>query len=276
MSTQRFNSNIFEIFFIRRLTMFDRLFDDDNISTEELIGIANNDFIGIEEEKVKCFLRGIVFHPNCDDSVLRAVIQNYTAPIDKLDTSLLRGIAHLEVKTIETVLVAIKRLKGNENFMAGIKLNEELYKNFIQMQNKAIDEFNNDLNLNIDALETADTLEDIENIKVKKTQLEQKRQELLEQYPEELVPEKKVLEIALFTEAVERAETKVNQFNNANKDFKEKMALFDDLYTNTNDSNTEGYMTAWREFKKAGWKLSCLSFNQEEKKQSKQRATNTF
>lgn len=88
---------------------------------------------------------------------------------------------------------------------------------------------------------------------------------MLEQYPEELVPEKKVLEIAVFTEAVERAETKVNQFNNANKDFKEKMALFDDLYTNTNDSNTEGYMTAWREFKKAGWKLSCLSFNQEEK-----------
>lgn len=153
------------------------------LDKEQLISISKSDF-SIAKNPV-CRLRCILVNSNCDNDVLEGLIQNKSTPFDKLEPRILDGIARCDIKNLELLLLAIERFKDVPSFMSAIKYNAN-YLKFIAMQKKAkkaTDNFNRAVALNIEKLKTADTLPRIEKIKIKKTELEQQRQELLQQYP---------------------------------------------------------------------------------------------
>lgn len=162
--------------------MIKELFQDRNINTNKLIEIAKSNFT-VELKKI-FYLKAIIFHDSFNNDVLKVLVQNLSAPLNKLDPPILRGIARLEIETIETLLLAIKRLRDNEYFMSAIKDNKHCYSKFLEKQKAAVESFNEALTKQVKELEEANTVETIQNINSKKTQLEQQRQELLEQYPE--------------------------------------------------------------------------------------------
>lgn len=173
------------------------------LSKDELVKMSKSDFSILANGARR--LRCIIVNRNCDNDILALLIQNQSTPFDKIEARILDGLARFEITTIRLLLLAVKRFKNNNNFMRAIKYNVN-YPQFIAKQTEAADDFNRILNLNIKQLETARTLEVIENIKIKETELEQHRAELIEQYPDISV---QLSNMSEFTNAVVAATIRV-------------------------------------------------------------------
>lgn len=225
-------------------------------------------------ERKKSFLLGCLLfdfdHLGITNDLLQILIKNKKVPFEKLSSSTLDGIARKEITDMGLFLTAIQRFKDNPDFILGIKNNHLLYPQFMEQYKKAIDDFNAEVNSHLESLEIAKTLDDINKVRAQEKELEQKRQRILEQYPEEavpdeLIPEKVLLKIAELTEVAKAAKT-----------VKETEELFDNL-RNQSAPDEQEITFAWDKFKRARHDLNKLLFSSSYETECKsQRATHSL
>ena len=153
------------------------------LNKAELLEVSKSDFSSIKCDTVS--LVSIIMNYTCDNEVLEALLKNESASLDKLKNDhadrILHGLASVVIKDITLLLLAIKRLKNNKYFMLGIKSNEFCYGTFLKKQEQAVELFNNTLTEQVEKLNHANKLDSISSIN---KELQLKREELLEQYPE--------------------------------------------------------------------------------------------
>ena len=153
------------------------------LNKAELLEVSKSDFSSIKYDTVS--LISIIMNYNCDNEVLEALLKNESVSLDKLKNDhadrILHGLASVVIKDITLFLLAIKRFKNNKYFMLGIKSNEICYGTFLKKQEQAVELFNNTLTEQVEKLNHTNKLDSISSIN---KELQLKREELLEQYPE--------------------------------------------------------------------------------------------
>ena len=100
--------------------MFEELFELGKASKYRLLEIIDSyDFL----EDGELYLSSIICHPECDDEVLKALIQKSDAPLEALDNDMLDFIAYKEITSLEVIFLAMKRFENHKLFIASIKQN---------------------------------------------------------------------------------------------------------------------------------------------------------
>lgn len=229
--------------------MFEELFEESGTKTSKTRLLEIIDICDFEEENGLEYFDSIVRQKHCNEEVLRALLNKNPLLFSSLDKYTIDNIGCEKIKSMDFFLLAIKKLKNNHHFMSAIKSNKKCYTTFLEQQKTEVESFNDIINQKIETLRQANALDVIISIENVQQELEEKRKELLDQYPEA-----KPLEISVFIKEIRLAKLRI-EINAA----QEEVNAIQDLCYNTDGSRSKQFTISWDSYSKAKLKCNNLS-----------------